>query len=115
MMLTLHGESCGIQCNGVRRRDLLRVGALSFMGLSLVDLLRVEAARAGTGSPGSARAKNVLLIYLGGGITHHDTFDPKPDAPQEIRGKYGTIPAKVSGVRYSDQMTSLAGCGDLYS
>ena len=114
-MLTLYGNSRGTQCNGVSRRDFLRIGGLSAMGLGLADLLRLEAAEAATASGGKARAKNVLLVYLGGGLTHHDTFDPKPDAPAEIRGKYGVIPTKLAGVRYTDQMPGMAGCNDLFS
>lgn len=114
-MLTLRGGFGGAQCDGVTRRDLLRVGALSVMGLSLADLLRMEAAQADTGVKSQARARNVLLIYLGGGITHHDTFDPKPDAPLEIRGKYGTIPTKIPGVRFSERMPRMAESTDLYA
>src|SRR5436305_8414613 len=114
-MLTLRGVACGAQCDGVTRRDFLRVGGLSLLGLSLPDLLRAEAAQAATGEPGRGRARNVLLIYLGGGITHHDTFDPKPDAPQEIRGKYGAIATRLPGIRYSDQMPAMAACNDLYA
>ncbi len=116
-MFTFYGASSSNQCDGISRRDFLRVGGLSTAGLTLVDLLRGEAAHgASTASPGKkARAKNVLLVYLGGGITHHDTFDPKPEAPEEVRGKYGTIPTKLSGIRYSDQMPHLAQCNDLFA
>ncbi len=82
-------------CNGPSRRDFVRAGALA--GLSLPALLRAEA-HAGPGSLAKgARAKSVLLVYLGGGLSHHDSFDPKPDAPEEIRGKYGTIDTSVAG------------------
>jgi uncharacterized protein (DUF1501 family) len=114
-MLTLSGIACGAQCDGVTRRDFLRVGALSVMGLSLSDLLRQEAAQAAVAVGNKARARNVLVIFLGGGITHHDTFDPKPEAPEEIRGKYGVIPTKLAGIRYTDQMPQLASCNDLYT
>jgi len=99
----------------VTRRDFLRVGALSVMGLSLPDLLRMEAAQAATGAGSRARARNVILIYLGGGLTHHDTFDPKPDAPAEIRGKYAVIPTRLAGIKYTDQMPRMAECSDLYA
>jgi hypothetical protein len=103
-------------CDGVSRRDLLRVGSLAGLGLTLPDLLRARAAEAAAGgAAGRGRARNVLLVYLGGGQTHHDTLDPKPDAPPEIRGKYGTIPTKLTGIRYSDQMPELAQCNDLYA
>ena len=113
-MLTFYGNSRGAQCDGVSRRDFLRVGGLSVAGLGLADLLQAEAARAAGASTG-ARAKNVLLVYLGGGLTHHDSYDPKPEAPAEIRGKYGVIPTKVPGVRFSDQMPVSAQCNDLFA
>lgn len=114
-MLDIDTTHNHLLCNGTTRRDFLRVGALSVLGLSLPDLLRLEAAQAADKVAKKAKAKNVLLIYLGGGITHHDSFDPKPDAPQEIRGKYGVIPTKIAGIRFSDQMKELAKITDLYA
>src|SRR4051812_37994147 len=95
-------------CSGATRRDFLRLGALSVLGLTLPDLLRMEAAQAADKVARKSRAKNVLLIYLGGGLTHHDTFDPKPEAPQEIRGKYGIIPTSIAGVKFSSMMPEMA-------
>jgi hypothetical protein len=60
------------------------------------------------GGATAPRAKSVLLIYTMGGISHHDSFDPKPDAPVEIRGEFGTIPTAVPGVRFSDYVPRLA-------
>ena len=54
------------------------------------------------------RAKSVILIFLGGGMSHHDTFDPKPDATPEIRGKYGVINTNVTGVQFSDRLPKMA-------
>lgn len=102
-------------CNGTTRRDFLRVGALSIMGLSLPSLLQMEAAQAADKVARKVKAKNVLLVFFGGGLTHHDTFDPKPDAPQEIRGKYGVIPTKLAGIKYSSMMPEMAKCNDLYA
>jgi uncharacterized protein (DUF1501 family) len=102
-------------CNGLTRRHFVRLGALSVLGLTLPDLLRLEAAQAAEKAARKAKAKNVLLIYLGGGLTHHDTLDPKPDAPQEIRGKYGTIPTTLPGIRFSEKMPELAKCTDLFA
>jgi hypothetical protein len=104
-----------VQCDGVTRRDFVRVGALSVLGLTLPDILRLEAAQAATGAAKKAKAKNVLLIYLGGGLTHHDTLDPKPEAPQEIRGKYDTIATKLSGIKYSSMMKELAKINDTFA
>lgn len=101
-------------CSGMTRRNFVRVGALTALGLTLPDLLRLEAAQAAEKQRG-AKAKSVLLIFLGGGLTHHDTLDPKPEAPQEIRGKYGVIPTGLAGVKFSDKMPELAQCTDIYA
>ncbi len=93
-------------CNGATRRDFLRVGALAPLGFSLADLLRLNA-QAGT-SAGTARARSVILVYLGGGISHHDTFDLKPDAPLEIRGKYRSIPSNVPGTHVGELLPRMA-------
>src|SRR5262245_12490899 len=95
-----------LNCDRISRRDCLRVGALAALGLSLGDLLAMEEARAATGSTPSADA--VILLWLGGGMSQIDTFDPKPDAPSEIRGHFGTIPTKLAGIRFSDRMPRLA-------
>lgn len=114
-MLDVKTGDSVVQCDGVSRRSFLRLGALSVLGLTLPDLLRVEAAQAAEKVANGARAKNVLLIYLGGGLTHHDTFDPKPDAPQEIRGKYGVIPTGIAGLKFSEKMPELAKCTDIFA
>ena len=85
------------------RRDSLRLGALGAFSGGLLQ--RLAAAPASAGKP---RAKSVVLIFLGGGISHHDTFDPKPDAPPEVRGKYGTQATPVPGVRFTDKIPLLA-------
>jgi hypothetical protein len=114
-MLDIKTGDGSVQCDGVSRRSFVRLGALSVLGLTLPELLRVEAAQAAEKVANNARAKNVLLIYLGGGLTHHDTFDPKPEAPQEIRGKYGVIPTGIAGVKFSDKMPELAKCTDIFA
>ena len=76
------------RCDGVSRRDFLRVGAVAGLGLTLPRLLEAQA-HANESAPGSnagPRARSVILVYLGGGLSHHDSFDLKPDAPAEIRG-----------------------------
>jgi hypothetical protein len=93
-------------CTGETRRDVLRVGALA--GLSLPALLRAEARAANKSSAKGARARSVVLVFLGGGLSHHDSFDPKPDAPDDIRGKYGLIDTVVSGLRISDELPLMA-------
>ena len=92
-------------CNGLSRRDFLRLGALTPVGLSLANLLFFEKAMAGTQT---ARAKSVILIFLGGGISHHDTFDLKPDAVEEIRGKYKGISTCVPGLELGELLPKMA-------
>ena len=91
------------RCDGVSRRDFLRVGAIG--SLALPTLLRAAEAPA---KKHKNRAKSVLLVYLGGGLSHHDSFDPKPDAPAEVRGKYSAIATSVPGLRVSDMMPRMA-------
>ena len=92
-------------CSGVSRRDFLRIGALAPLGLSLSQLLSAERAMA---SGTKTRAKSVILVYLGGGISHHDSFDPKPDAVEEIRGKYKSIPTNVPGLHVTELLPNMA-------
>src|SRR5262245_46393862 len=92
-------------CNGYTRRDFLRVGALAPFGLSLASFLALQGAPA---AAKNARAKSVILVFLGGGISHHDSFDPKPDAVEEIRGKYKTLPTNVPGLHVTELLPNMA-------
>ncbi len=95
------------RCDGVSRRDFLRVGTLGALGLSLPQLLQAEA-RASSKGRGSARARSVILVYLGGGLSHHDSFDLKPEAPAEIRGKYKPIATSVPGLQIGELLPRMA-------
>ncbi len=92
------------RCDGSSRRDFLRIGAVGGLGLGLAGLVRAEGKKKGR----PARARSVILVYLGGGLSHHDSFDPKPEAPAEVRGKYGTSATSVPGLRISDGLPRLA-------
>jgi len=94
------------RCDGVSRRDFVRVGGISALGLGLPAMLRAEARGESAGP--KARAKSVILVYLGGGLSHHDTFDPKPDAADEIRGKYRTIETKLPELRVGELIPLMA-------
>jgi Protein of unknown function (DUF1501) len=85
------------------RRNFLQVGGLASLGVTLPGVLQAEA-----GAKSHSRAKSVVLIYLGGGLSHHDTFDPKPDATPEVRGKYKTIPTNVTGLQVSEMLPLMA-------
>jgi hypothetical protein len=88
------------------RRDFLRAGALA--GLSLPALLRAEAQAGNKTGVKGARAKSVVLVFLGGGLSHHDSFDPKPDAPEDVRGKYGQIDTVVPGLCVGEKLPLMA-------
>lgn len=92
-------------CEGVSRRDVLKVGALSFFGLTLPQFLAMRSASAGPGSP---KAEAVILLWCAGGPSHLDTFDPKPDAPSEIRGEFKAIETNVPGIRLSEHLPNTA-------
>ena len=101
-------------CTGVSRRQFLHVGALSAFGLSLPGFLRSQQLAAA--SPSSAKKTvNCILLWMQGGPSHIDTFDPKPDAPVEIRGEFGTVPTTLPGVRIAEHMPLLAKQTDKYS
>jgi hypothetical protein len=84
------------------RRWFLQTGLAGFAGLSLADTLRARA------NPGSSGPKSVILFWLSGGPSQIDTWDPKPDAPAEIRGPYRTIPTSVPGVRFCEHLPRQA-------
>ncbi len=97
------------RCDGLTRRDALRIGSLGALGLTLPGLLRAQARAADdTRSSAAPRAKSVILVYLGGGLSHHDSFDLKPGAPEEIRGKYQPIATSVPGLQIGELLPHLS-------
>src|SRR5437588_10873103 len=92
---------------GFNRRTFLRVGGLSAFSLALPDLFRLEAMAA-PAARRKSRAKSVILVYLGGGLSHHDSFDLKPDAAEEIRGKYKPIDTNVPGLKVGELLSRMA-------
>ncbi len=100
-----------LRCDGLRRRDFLHVGLLGALGMSVADLLRWRAAASATGTGSTpARATSCILIWLDGGPSHLDTFDPKPDAPAEIRGPFSAISTAIPGVRLCEHLPLTAKC-----
>ncbi|MEA2631024.1 MAG: hypothetical protein QOE66_1243 [Chloroflexota bacterium] len=97
---------------GQSRRDILRVGLLGTLGLGFDDLLRLRALSAESGATQPAKARSCILIWLAGGPSHLDTFDPKPDAPGDVRGEFKPIDTAVPGVRISEVFPKLAGVMD---
>jgi len=94
-------------CEGFYRRDFLKVGVLGLFGLGMADLFRLQAIAApADGQEGTA--KSVILIWMGGGPSHLDLWDLKPDAPEEIRGIFKPIKTNVPGIEICEHMPKIA-------
>ncbi len=106
------GTALSATCRGVNRRELLQVGGCSVFGLSLAGALEAEAAAAP--AERLLRQRSCILFWLSGGPSQHETFDPKPDAPIEIRGPYAPLETNVSGIRISSLLPQLARQADKY-
>ena len=102
-------------CEGYTRRDVLRIGGLTAFGLTLPSLLQAQTANPQAKIGNRKSDMSCILLWMGGGPSHIDTFDPKPDAPQEIRGSFGVLETNVKGVRISDQLPKLAKQMDKFS
>src|SRR5262245_32744744 len=106
-MLRLH-TGIARDCEGLSRRKFLQIGGLSALGLTLPDLLRARAANSRT-------ATNCILLWMQGGPSHIDMFDPKPDAPAEVRGEFGVIDTCIPGVKVTEHLPRLAQQLDKFS
>ena len=123
-MLTLLGKSDDQRfCDGMSRRNFLRIGGLGWGGLSLAQLLAADAQAAtavtatggsASASSGSKRPKSVIMIYLVGGPPHQDMFDLKPLAPSEIAGPWKPIATKVNGIEICEQFPQIAAMMDQF-
>lgn len=98
-------------CEGIERRDCLKLGLGALLGGGFVNALGSRARAEGT----TARKTSCILIWLDGGPSHFETFDPKPEAPAEIRGEFQPIETKVPGLFFSENMTRLAAIADKLS
>ena len=112
-MLTFNGESTGRFCNGVSRRNFLQVGSLGFAGLTLPNLLRAKDAATKAGTP--LKDKSVIWIWLSGGATHVETFDPKMTAPSEYRSVTGECKTAIPGVTIGGTFPQIAKCVGQYN
>jgi len=117
-MLSIPGRA-GSTCDGYSRRELLRVGGCGLLGISLAQLLQLQAAAKESAShdptrgevshgSGWGKAKSVILIFLQGGPSHIDIWDPKPDQPRDIKGDFKPINTAVPGIQVSEVMPKLA-------
>lgn len=94
-------------CTGTTRRQFVQVGGLSMLGLALPDFLRLRQVAAAAGKAGK-KPISCIFLWMRGGPSHIDMFDPKPDAVAEIRGEFGTIPTTLPGVRIADQLPLMS-------
>jgi len=96
-------------CEGMTRRDCLQLGLGGFLGVGVAGALRLRAQSA---TESARRPTSCILVWMDGGPTHYETFDPKPDAPKEVRGEHEPIPTKIPGVRFAKNLRRLAGIAD---
>jgi hypothetical protein len=97
-------------CDGFPRRSFLEIGGLSFagLGLGLDDLLRAEESRGRSN-------RSIIMVYLSGGLSHQDSFDLKPQAPEGIRGEFNPVDTNVPGLQVCELLPQLAGMADKYA
>src|SRR5207247_1071730 len=112
IMISIPGKP-GSTCDGFSRREFLRVGGAGMLGISLADILALEARadaapESNRKKGGWGKAKSVLFVFLQGGPSHIDIWDPKPDAPSNVRGEFKPIRTKVPGIWLSETMPLLA-------
>ena len=98
-------------CDGLRRRDFLHAGALSMLGLGLNDLFAMKAL----GAVDPKKDMNCIMLFLVGGPSHIDTWDPKPKAPAEVRGPFAPIATRVPGMQITEIFPRMAQHADKFS
>jgi len=107
--------SANYNCNGIGRRNFLQTGFGAIGGLAFSQILALRAKAAQERGKSSPDQINCILVWLDGGPSHYETFDPKPDAPAEIRGSFKTVPTCVPGVHFSEHLPKLAKSFDKFT
>jgi hypothetical protein len=120
-MLRIEGPSGKDLCDkelGVSRRDVLRVGGSGVLGLTLGSMLKLQAASANSealGGAGWGKAKSVIMVYLQGGPSHLDLWDPKENVPDNVKSIFGNISTKLPGVQYTENLPKLSQINDKFT
>jgi uncharacterized protein (DUF1501 family) len=117
LMFVIPGRAGRDTCDGITRRNLLRIGGSAIAGLSLAHLLKNDQAAAEEdnkryGGPGYGKAKSVILLYLQGGPSHLDLWDPKEDVPENVKSVFSNISTKLSGIQFTENLPKLAQVND---
>src|SRR5260370_33825159 len=119
-MLVIPGRRCQT-CEGPTRRELLRAGSIGMLGLNLANFLEWQKTAQAASESGKAKyegargvgsAKSVIMVFLQGGPSHIDLWDPKPDAPANIRGEFKGIPTKIPGTHIGEHMPMMSNALD---
>jgi len=101
------------------RRDVLRVGGTGMLGLSLASMLKLQSAAAAvagtTDRPGWGRAKSIIMVYLQGGPSHIDLWDPKENVPEKVRSVFQPISTKIPGIKFTENLPKLAQLNDRFT
>jgi len=120
-MLVIPGRPGKDLCDshlGLSRRALLRVGGSSLFGLTLGSMFKLQSAQAAAkhaGAPGWGKAKSVVLVYLQGGPSHLDLWDPKENVPEKVRSVFKSIPTKIPGTQFTENLPKLAAVNDKFT
>ena len=120
-MLRIPGQLGKDVCDssvGLTRRDILRVGGSAMLGITLGQLLELQASQAKesvSGGPGWGKAKSVILVYLQGGPTHIDLWDPKENVPDNVKSVFKPISTKLPGVQFTELLPKLAQVNDKFT
>src|SRR5438046_401190 len=121
-MIKITGGTCSDLCDPhlkMTRRDLLRIGGAGMLGLSLGSLFKLQAVAGESGKraggPGWGTAKNVVMIYLQGGPSHLDLWDPKENVPDNIRSSFKPISTKIPGINFTEILPELAKVNDKFT
>lgn len=120
-MIILQGERGRDLCDphlGMTRRAILRVGGSGLLGLSLGSLFKLQAkeeSKKATGGAGWGKAKHVIMVYLQGGPSHLDLWDPKENVPENVRSGFSNIPTKLKGTHFTELLPQLAQVNDKFT
>lgn len=120
-MLVIPGQPGRDLCDQhlkINRRDLLRVGGSGLMGITLGNLLHLQAKASDEASPvrsGWGRAKSIIMVYLQGGPSHLDLWDPKENVPDNVRSVFQPISTKIPGIKFTENLPKLAQLNDRFT